>query len=158
MGALQPRLTQVIPLELVAVPLAVGQWARLLASSGSLLAFIDNQSALGIIQRGSASQPDLHGIVALLWARCTSLGCALHTVWVASAANLSDDPSRGRAAAIGSRMHLTADWSSICAAIRPGARPQKGGAHGPALHTPPHTGPSPAGCRAAPASRASWHL
>ena len=57
--------------------------------------FIDNNSVLYSLIRGSSAAEDINAVIGHLWRLTDSLGAAFHRMRVESEANPADDPSRG---------------------------------------------------------------
>jgi len=69
-----------------------------------LLLFIDNQSALGILRKGSCSSAaDLTALAAFFNSECRRLQCDAHLFWIPSRLNPADPPSRGSSPGFGSQ-------------------------------------------------------
>ena len=91
---LEPRDTQIIPLEALAQLVALRVWHSELGGC-KLLMFIDNQSALGAIRKGRSDKEDIHQIVTHLVDLMDSLHVRPVFLWVPSPLNIAGFPSRG---------------------------------------------------------------
>lgn len=109
---LPARKTHICALEAAAVPLAVSHWANLLRDRDVLI-YIDNQSALGALRKGSSTAPDLLRLARLLHERLLRLGSEATFLWVPSGSNPADGPSRGKPHPGATQEPLRARWSSL---------------------------------------------
>ena len=91
---LQTRITQIIPLEAMAVAVAVEIFKIQLAGSRCVF-LIDNQSVLGSLRKGRCKAPDINRVVCLIADRILHLSIMPCFLWVPSSFNLADAPSRG---------------------------------------------------------------
>ena len=98
--ALRPRKTQIVPLELVCIPLVLFLFHEMLVDT-DLVFFIDNQSALGCVTHGRSGVSDINRISHLTRLRIHSLGVSVRFLWVPSALNPADPPSRGMRPPVG---------------------------------------------------------
>ena len=103
---LAPRKTQIHALEMSAlISLLQSQGSRL--RGRRLIAFVDNQSALGILRKGSCNKAsDLSSLAAYAHDLCRGLHIELFLYWVPSALNIADGPSRGQPCPLGSPCRL----------------------------------------------------
>ena len=99
-ASLAVRRTQIFAYEVMAVWIAVTMMAARL-SGRVVLFFVDNQSALHSIAKGSTAACDVQLVVQHLWDLLSHHHCWPHWKWVPSKLNLSDAPSRGRPAIVG---------------------------------------------------------
>ena len=91
---LENRITQIIPLEAMAV--AVGFEVFKMHLSGSKCIFlVDNQSVLGSLRKGRSKAADIHQIVCGIVDRIVRFSVMPFFLWVPSRYNLADKPSRG---------------------------------------------------------------
>eukprot|EP00959_Pyramimonas_sp_CCMP1952_P438976 9190115-Pyramimonas_sp.AAC.1 len=61
-----------------------------------VLLFVDNQTALGTLVRGSSRQPDWNDLIGDFWLRVARAGMLLCSFYVPSHSNLADAPTRPR--------------------------------------------------------------
>ena len=92
---LESRMTQIIPLEAIAVLVALHRFKRELGQTDTILC-IDNTTVLGAIRKGRSSADDVHKIITSISDLCFRLNITAHVFWVPSAMNIADDPSRGK--------------------------------------------------------------
>ena len=106
------RRTQIVMFELIAIPLAILQWASLLKGR-RVIFFIDNQSSLGAVTHGSSAVDDLNLWVGLLHriVRAHQIDPFWH--WVPSDYNLADPPSRGRSPTLAHPRPESAAWDQL---------------------------------------------
>ena len=88
------RTTQIIPLEAMAVLIAILTFKKDIGQS-ELLVMIDNTSVLGAARKGRSSANDVHKIITKISDLCLDFGITKHLFWVPSAMNMADLPSRG---------------------------------------------------------------
>ena len=88
------RATQIIPLEAMAVLIAIFTFKKYIGQS-ELLVMIDNSSVLGAARKGRSSANDVHKIITKISDLCLEFGITKHLFWVPSAMNMADLPSRG---------------------------------------------------------------
>ena len=91
---LSERHTQIIPLETCAVAIAIRVWRSELGGC-RLIAFVDNQSALGALKKGRSAQDDIQRLVDATVEDLESLHSRPAFLWVPSCLNPADFPSRG---------------------------------------------------------------
>ena len=108
---LLPRKTQIHALEMTALIAALHSNLRHLHRR-RLLAFVDNQSAVGALKKGSSSARDLAALAEVAHALAARCSCELFLHWVPSSLNLADPPSRGLPGELGS-----ATWFSLPSAL-----------------------------------------
>jgi len=100
---LLPRKTQIHAYEMLGA-LAALQTLGPRLRQRRLLLFIDNQSALGVLRKGSCSSAaDLTALAAFFHSECRRLHCDVHLFWVPSRLNPADPPSRGSSPGFGSQ-------------------------------------------------------
>ena len=58
------------------------------------MAFVDNNSILHALLKGSGGSPETHSCVGRLWLELAKAGAFLHVARVESAANVADGPTR----------------------------------------------------------------
>ena len=90
---LEIRKTQIIPLEALAVLSAIMKFGNMIVG-GRILVFVDNQSVLGALRKGSSPSQDLLRIVGAVWDEANRLNIQAIFLWVPSALNIADFPSR----------------------------------------------------------------
>ena len=117
MESLADRATQINPMEVCGVILGLWTFAREIRGR-RLLAFIDNQAALGAIRKGRSSVPDFNELVFY-----TRFVCANHSVepvflWVPSELNWSDAPSRGSPPLAGDWVPPITKWQVVTAGLQ----------------------------------------
>lgn len=66
--------------------------------------FVDNQSALGALRKGSSSSWDMQALVEIFWSQVASTCTQVFFRYVPSKLNIADWPSRGRLASLGTQM------------------------------------------------------
>ena len=88
------RETQIIPLEAIAVLVALHRFKREIGQC-DLVLLIDNTSVLGATRKGRSSADDVHEIVTAISDLCFEINVTKHLFWVPSAMNIADAPSRG---------------------------------------------------------------
>ena len=115
-GLFQPRRTQINPLELLAAFVGLHDLGPRMRGKVVLL-FIDNTAALGALKKGGSSHRDLNALAHLTHAACEQWSARLVALWVPSAMNAADPPSRGRAAALGVERQVRAPWGVVRAAL-----------------------------------------
>ena len=93
-GLLQQRITQIIPLEAMALTVAMEVFKMHIAGSKCVF-FVDNQSVLGALRRGRSRAEDIHQIICWTIDRVVQLSVMPYFLWVPSSMNLADPPSRG---------------------------------------------------------------
>ena len=113
---LKTRKTQIFPYEVVASVVALAKWKRALAGR-RVVCFVDNIAARGSLASGRSSQPDVNGIIGFAWRLSLEFRIALYFVWVPSALNVADGPSRGDSMVGMHRMPLHIRWESIVACM-----------------------------------------
>ena len=94
LAALAPRKTQINPLEMIGVWLALSYLPGVLRNR-EVVFFVDNLVALHVLAKGTSRKVDLNSISLSCWAAIDSLGIVPSFVWVPSALNSADGPSRG---------------------------------------------------------------
>ena len=92
-GALRERVTQIIPLELLAAAGALVSHLEHLRGRDVIL-FIDNQSVCFGIAKGASRAHDIVFFLCLLHALCRQYHIGLYVEWVRSEANPADELSR----------------------------------------------------------------
>ena len=114
---LLPRKTQIHALEMCAFISLIQSSATVLRGK-RLLAFIDNQSALGVLRKGSCKLAhDLSALSSYALDLCRGLHIELFLFWVPSALNCADGPSRGNPCPFGLRGRLLLQVQPLAAAI-----------------------------------------
>jgi hypothetical protein len=106
------RRTQIVMFELLAIPLAILQWASLLQGR-RVIFFIDNQSSLGAVVNGSSAVDDLNQWVGILHKILRTYQIEPFWHWVPSDYNLADPPSRGRSPTLAHPYPQSAVWDQI---------------------------------------------
>ena len=91
---LSERVTQIIPLEAMAVAVAVEVFKVQLAGARCIF-LIDNLSVLGSLRKGRCKAPDINRIICAIADRILQLSIVPFFLWVPSRYNLADAPSRG---------------------------------------------------------------
>ena len=100
---LLPRKTQIHAYEMLGA-LAALQTLGPRLRQRRLLLFIDNQSALGMLRKGSCSSAsDLTALASFFNSECRRLQCDAHLFWIPSRLNPADPPSRGSSPGFGSQ-------------------------------------------------------
>ena len=100
---LLPRKTQIHAYEMLGA-LAALQTLGPRLRQRRLLLFIDNQSALGILRKGSCSSAaDLTAIATFFNSECRRLHCDAHLFWIPSRLSPADPRSRGSSPGFGSQ-------------------------------------------------------
>lgn len=94
MNTLQSRVTQIIPLEAMAVAVAVEVF-KVQLSGARCIFLIGNLSVLGALREGRCTAPDINRIVCSIVDRILSLSIMPFFLWVPSCFNMADAPSRG---------------------------------------------------------------
>ena len=110
------RRTQILPLELVAVYLALQIYGKRRRGS-QFIFFIDNTAALASLSKGASRAPDVNNLVHATWRLAHRLDIELFLFWVPTKFNLADEPSRGRRPLFGSRTRSSGAWSRVLAAL-----------------------------------------
>ncbi len=103
---LLPRKTQIHALEMLALVGALFANKERLHRR-RLLAFVDNQTAIGVIRKGSSKARDLAALSEVAHRLASECSCELFIQWVPSSLNFADPPSRGLAGELGSRSRFT---------------------------------------------------
>ena len=91
--SLAPRQTQIIPLELIAAVGLIYTFHDRLRGQ-DLIFFIDNQSVIGALTKGSSNSRDIQLLSTGFHAMCAQLGCRAWLEWVPSECNPADMLSR----------------------------------------------------------------
>ena len=107
------RKNQVATWELMAAICAL-HWL-LCEQLGDLevLLFVDNQTALGTLVRGSSRQSDWNDLIGDLWFRVAQAGVLLYSFYVPSHLNLADAPTRPREKAAALEAMQAAGFTSV---------------------------------------------
>ena len=116
LAALIPRKTQIFPLEVLAVAVALKLWRHRLQGR-HIIVFVDNTGALAALRKGSSRAPDVHGLITLIWDIIVDSFSSIKFFWVPSKLNLSDLPSRGLTPILGSRDQVRIRWELFCSAL-----------------------------------------
>ena len=114
---LKERKTQIFPFEVIAAVVSLIKWGPLL-DGRRIIFFVDNVGARGSLASGRSSQPDVHGIVRAAWQVAVKYRLAVFFVWVPSALNVADGPSRGDSVAWARRVPLDVRWEVISCCIQ----------------------------------------
>ena len=115
-AALRSRATQIFPFEVIAVAAAVSQWKRQLQGHRVVI-FVDNRGALGALRKGASTQDDVGRILLMAWSNFIAAGILPIFLWVPSALNCADPPSRGAAPPVGQSTAFRFDWTPILQAL-----------------------------------------
>ena len=91
---LSKRVTQIIPLEAMAVAVAVEAFKVQLAGAKCIF-LIDNLSVLGSLRKGRCKAFDINRVVCVIADRILQLSIMPFFLWVPSRYNMADAPSRG---------------------------------------------------------------
>ena len=110
------RRTQIVPLEALAVFVAIQLWGHHLRGQRVIL-MVDNVSVVGALIKGSSRKRDINVIIGATHMMVTELGIDLFVHWVPSRYNVSDLPSRGRPPAISGGSSSDVDWASVVKSI-----------------------------------------
>ena len=113
---LNPRLTNINALELLAMIVAVRVWDGRLRGR-RLVLFVDNTVALACGRKGASRASDLNRLSHHFQLLLRGLGCRVWLYWVPSKLNLADTPSRGEPPLIGVEVFNVPPWTSVSAAL-----------------------------------------
>ena len=94
LSALTPRKTQINPLEMIGVWLALAYLPDFLRGR-EVIFFVDNLVSMHVLSKGTSRKQDLNAISLSCWEAIDSLGIVPAFIWVPSALNSADGPSRG---------------------------------------------------------------
>ena len=101
-----------VPFEVIAATISLTEWGSRL--QGRRVAFfIDNKAARGSMASGRSSKSDVNAIVAVAWRQAIKFRCAVFFLWVPSALNIADGPSRGEPIEWARRVPLDVRWESV---------------------------------------------
>ena len=109
---LKKRKTQIFPFEVIAATISLMKWGPVLRGR-RVAFFVDNVGARGSLASGRSSQPDVNSIVRVVWQLVIKYRLAIFFVWVPSALNVADGPSRGESIAWARRVPLDVRWESV---------------------------------------------
>jgi hypothetical protein len=106
------RKTQIVPLEALAVLVAILHFSDLIKGS-RLIIMVDNTSVVGALLKGSSRKPDINHIIGctLMTAHARDIEVFVH--WVPSRFNVADLPSRGKPPAISGGPRIYLDWALV---------------------------------------------
>ena len=113
---LHSRKTQIFPFEVIAVWVAF-YMLRDFVAHHPLVVFVDNQSALASVAKGTTSALDVQHIVTSLWDLTFDIPVSVAFRFVPSKLNLADPPSRGKAPVVGSFVPFLRRWETLRAAL-----------------------------------------
>jgi hypothetical protein len=113
---LEPRLTDISALELLAMIVAVRLWHIRLAGR-RLVLFVDNTVALACGRKGASRAADLNRLAHHFRLLLKGIGCSVWLYWVPSKLNLADSPSRGEPPLIGIEVCNVPPWTLVAAAL-----------------------------------------
>jgi len=111
------RKTQICAFESVAAVAALIRWGSQLRHH-TVLFFVDNQSALGSLRKGSSPSSDLNAVARAMWAVAQSFQVRLVLRYVPSKLNVADRPSRGLAPVVGAHVAMRIRWESLVELLR----------------------------------------
>ena len=92
--ALPVRKTQINPLEMIAVWVALRSYRSVLEGRNVVI-FVDNLVAMHVLKKGTSRKPDLNKIAMAVWSILAESNITPSFAWVPSALNSADGPSRG---------------------------------------------------------------
>ena len=119
---LKPRKTQIFPFEVIAAVVALIKWGPLI--QGRRVAFfIDNFAARGSLASGRSSQADVNGIIGVTWQVVVSACISIFFLWVPSALNIADFPSRRAPVPLAKHVPLDIRWERITQVLKSGHAP-----------------------------------
>jgi hypothetical protein len=109
-NCLYPRKTQIHAYEAVAA-----FWALMSCPvvGRKVISLIDNLAVSYNIHKGRSAASDVNRIIHAVYRAADQRSLELHVWWIPTKSNLSDDPSRGREAVAGSRIHSKANLSIL---------------------------------------------
>jgi hypothetical protein len=109
-SSLYPRKTQIHAYEAVAA-----FWALMSCpfAGRKVILLIDNLAVSYNIHKGRSASSDVNRIIHAVHRAADQRSLELHVWWIPTKSNLSDDPSRGREAVAGSRIHSKANLSIL---------------------------------------------
>lgn len=90
---LEPRETQIAPIEMIGVIVALCTWRDDIQDT-AVNVFCDSKNAVDILLKGYSSKNDLTDLAARFWSDLAELGTAPWLARVATKLNLADGPSR----------------------------------------------------------------
>jgi hypothetical protein len=96
---LKRRVTQILAYELLALVVAVFSLARV--PGASVVVFCDNSAVVAAVSAGTSSARDLRLIVEGFWEIAARHDLSIHVLYVPTAVNPADAPSRGRQPGLG---------------------------------------------------------
>ena len=94
LSSFKHRKSSIMPLEMGAVHVALHRFRQHIVGA-NLILYIDNKSVLYSLRKSNCKAPDVHKLVQITCDLIASLGCVVKYVWVPSAWNVADPPSRG---------------------------------------------------------------
>ena len=113
---LQGRITQIMPMEAMAIAVAVEVF-KVQLSGCKCIFLIDNLSVLGSLRKGRCKAPDVNRIVCAIADRILQLSIMPFFLWVPSRFNMADAPSRGASVAnflqVGSKKGIVSAMGSF---------------------------------------------
>ena len=116
---LNPRLTQIILYEAIAVAVGLFQFTSTIKSH-RLIVLVDNQTALGAFVNGYSPISDLNAVSSFLWSLAEEAGVTLYFRWVPSPLNFADLPSRRRPVPAAARVNVAQfPWGRLSALLVP---------------------------------------
>ena len=113
---LETRTTQITAFEILAAYAVLLRWSPQMAGH-RVVFFIDNIAARGALHAGKSSREDLSRLCNGFWRIIDAHRIAPTFIWVPSAFNASDPPSRGAVAPFGIRVDMRIDWWTAYAAL-----------------------------------------
>ena len=113
---LASRKTQIFPFEVLAATVAIIKWGPALAGR-RVAFFVANIAARGSLASGRSSKADVNAVVGLVWRLAIKYRISMFFIWVPSALNIADGPSRGEAISWAQRVPLDVRWEVVSQAL-----------------------------------------